>query len=171
MFKKISLLVAVLCLVVFTFAGCSNNYDSDIKALKDRIDKLEQENQTLKSGLDSVTGFINGSGEVKIYQLGDTVDVVQNGIKQFSIKYERKETNSIYIKFTNYNLAGFSPNAFSAMRYNSTTKATSIVVLPDNVLPMDTSNTFSVTISSYDYIYFGFPSGLSYNSLFAIFKV
>ena len=137
-----------------------------------RSDKLEQENQALKSGLDSVTGFINGSGETKIYQLGETVDIVQNGIKQISIKYERFETNRLIYKITNYNLVGLSPRQMiSIVRYNSVSKTYSVSTeASDTILPIYSSAFDNVTLLSYDYIYFGLATGTSYN-LFAVFKV
>jgi len=146
----------------------SNYNDADLKA---RLLTLEQQVADLQSQLD-------GS---KIYSVGDTVTVYNNGFKLFEITYVSKNTATKQMSFTIKNISMFGLEVDDYMRlvsycsadnYSSNYPSISTTILyPGEECNFVKLYSYDLTYD-WDYMYFGLPIGAGKRILpYAIFKV
>jgi hypothetical protein len=111
-------------------------------------------------GIDCTCKCVAPSGTV-IHELGDTVDIFNNGILVFSLLYYERVSNSFVFTVTNHNVAGAQFNTlFSINRYNSSTNTLTIRSVGTTTIGIGETRNFSDLVSDADYVYVSFPGSI-----------
>ena len=172
--KKLIVSVFMFVICLFAFAACNGVGSYDDTDLKNLISLLETENQALQTQINDLIAN-SGGAKSKIYELGETATVVQNGIEMFSITYVQHDPNIFTARFSikNLNMPGLCSRMLFAMVYSSSDKTFEPSSrISDTAVPLGESFTYTITVDiNDDYIYFGFPIINGGYIPYSIFKV